>query len=131
MKGRAIEIAGRWGRDLALPCALGLLVAVLAALQYRWVGQIADAERQRMQTSAQARANQFAEEVDRELTALFFAFSQIGGAPSQPGGASSDGDYAARLAGDYAHWAATSGHVRLVKALFLAQDAGGLPPCSG
>jgi signal transduction histidine kinase len=128
MTGRAIEVAGRWWRHLAVPSALVALVAVLATLQYRWVGQIADAERQRMQASAQARANQFAEEVDRELTSLFFSFSQLGGAPSQLGATPEDADHATVYAGEYARWAATSAHARLVRALFLVQEGGASSP---
>ncbi len=51
----------------------GLLVALvlLAALQYRWVGQVGEAERARLQASARSRAEQLAEDFDREVTRAF------------------------------------------------------------
>ena len=44
----------------------GLLVALvlLAALQYRWVGQVGEAERARLQASARSRAEQLAQDFD-------------------------------------------------------------------
>jgi len=116
MAGKAIEIASRGWRHLAVSCGLLVLVAGLAALQYRWVGQIADGERQRMQASVQARAGQFAEEVDREATALFFSFSQL----ARPTDA--DIDVPTLFADEYARWLATSAHPRLIRTLFLLQD---------
>jgi signal transduction histidine kinase len=54
--------------------ALGGALVVLAVLQYRWIGQLADAERQRMKTSMEFAANHFSDEFDRELTRLFIPF---------------------------------------------------------
>src|SRR3954452_2389061 len=54
--------------------ALGGALIMLAVLQYRWIGQLADAERQRMQSSMEFAANHFSDEFDRELTRLFVAF---------------------------------------------------------
>ncbi len=133
MAGSGNRIVGRWWLHLAVPCVLVALVVVLAILQYRWVGQIADAERQRMQTSAQARANQFADEIDRELTTLFFSLSQLTGqSPSGDAaphvmGPPPDGDSAAVFAADYARWAATSAHPKLVRALYLWETDGPTP----
>ncbi len=120
----------RWARRLAIPAGLVVLVAVLATLQYRWVGQLADAERQRMQAGAQARAGQFADEVDREITSLFVAFSQIGGSfPLAGSGNTAEAekvDNAAAFAAEYARWASTTQHARLIRALYLIEngDAG-------
>jgi signal transduction histidine kinase len=116
MAGRALDMARRGWRQLAVPCGLLVLVAGLAALQYRWVGQIADGERQRMQASVQARAGQFAEELDREATTVFTSFSQL----ARPG--DEEVDYATLFAHEYARWVATSAHARLIRALFLVQD---------
>lgn len=54
--------------------ALGGALIVLAVLQYRWIGQLAASERQRMQSSMEFAANHFSDEFDRELTRLFAAF---------------------------------------------------------
>ena len=51
----------------------GLLVALilLAALQYRWVGAVGEAERTRLQAGARSRAEQLAHDFDREVTRAF------------------------------------------------------------
>jgi two-component system, OmpR family, sensor histidine kinase SenX3 len=65
-------------RRLALPFAavtLGVLLALLAFLQYRWLGQVSDGERQRMRATLEARARDFAAEFDRELGKAAAAFA--------------------------------------------------------
>lgn len=54
--------------------ALGGALIVLAVLQYRWIGQLADAERRQMKSSIEFAANHFSDEFDRELTRLFISF---------------------------------------------------------
>jgi signal transduction histidine kinase len=54
--------------------ALGGALITLAVLQYRWIGQLAASERQRMQASMEFAANHFSDEFDRELTRLFVSF---------------------------------------------------------
>jgi signal transduction histidine kinase len=44
------------------------LLSVLAALQYRWLGEVSDAEKERMQARMHASAARFARDFDRELT---------------------------------------------------------------
>jgi signal transduction histidine kinase len=51
----------------------GLLVT-LASLQYRWVGEVGEAERARMRAGLQTRAADFAQAFDRELTQIYVAF---------------------------------------------------------
>jgi signal transduction histidine kinase len=51
----------------------GLLVT-LASLQYRWVGEVGEAERGRMRAGLQTRAADFAQAFDRELTQIYVAF---------------------------------------------------------
>jgi signal transduction histidine kinase len=53
--------------------AVCALVLTLAALQFRWLGQVSDAERDRMRASVQARAAQIAEAFDREVTRAYVA----------------------------------------------------------
>ncbi len=54
--------------------ALGGALIVLGVLQYRWLGQLADSERQRMKASIEFAASHFSDEFDRELTRLFIPF---------------------------------------------------------
>ena len=53
----------------------GLLVGTLAALQYRWLGQVSDAERDAMRAMLQRRAVEFADDFDREITLAYTTFS--------------------------------------------------------
>lgn len=61
----------------AVATALLVLLATLAWLQYHWLGQISNAERERMQASLQARAAQYAEDFDRLITRAYFAFQIV------------------------------------------------------
>ena len=50
------------------------LLAVVAVLQYRWLGEVSTAERAQLQASVQARSAELTTEVDRDLTRTFAAF---------------------------------------------------------
>lgn len=52
----------------AVPALLLVLLVSLATLQYNWIGQVSDLERQRMEASLRAAAAGFAADFDRELT---------------------------------------------------------------
>src|SRR6185312_12853812 len=82
----------------------GLLVALvlLATLQYRWVGQVGEAERARLQAGAHGRAEQLAQDFDREVTRAF-ALLQIDEDMLAPDGGER---YAAR----FERWSARSEH---------------------
>jgi signal transduction histidine kinase len=56
--------------------ALAILLPLLAVLQYRWIGEVSRAERDRLR----AAPDHFAEEFDRELTRAFLSFQ-----PALPG----------------------------------------------
>ena len=53
--------------SLGLMCAVLLLLPVLAVLQYRWVGQVSQAERERMQANLLKITTRFAEDFDHEV----------------------------------------------------------------
>jgi signal transduction histidine kinase len=59
---------------LIVPVALVVLVGSLAALQYRWLGQVSEADRARMQTSLHQRAEELAADFDGELLRVYLAF---------------------------------------------------------
>src|SRR6185295_9826597 len=63
---------------LVVPAGLVALVALLATLQYRWVGQVSEAERAQKQKSLHERAESFAEDFDRELSRLYSSFQSDG-----------------------------------------------------
>jgi signal transduction histidine kinase len=93
------------------------LIALLATLQYRWLGQVSAAERERMKTNLAARASGFAQDFDREITRAYFSFQLD---PLQEGGV----NLAAHLSERHDHWKATSRYPRLVKDVYVASRAG-------
>ena len=113
-------------RQLRMPMAviagalLGL-IALLATLQYRWLGQISGAERERMKTTLQARATAYAQDVDRELTRAYLLFQLDSLRPEQ--------GPAAAIAARHDRWLATSRFPRMIKDVYVApaQDAPGEP----
>jgi len=60
----------------ALISLVVLVVAliVLGHMQYRWIGDLADAERQRMRAGLEFAAHHFSDEFDHELMRMFVAF---------------------------------------------------------
>lgn len=65
---------------LLVPASLVLLVATLATLQYRWLGQVSEAERDRLRASLSQRASEFADDFDREIVRLYAGLQVDGGA---------------------------------------------------
>ena len=56
---------------LIVPAGLVALVGVLATLEYRWLGQVSEADRDRRRASLQQHAEEFADDFDRELLRLY------------------------------------------------------------
>ena len=99
------------------------LIALLATLQYRWLGRISDAERERMTATLTARANAFAQDFDRELTLAYMLFQVE---PVLPGG-SSEQSLPASLASRYERWQATARYPKLIQELYVATSEAGGP----
>jgi len=85
------------------------VLAVLAALQYRWLGQVSQAERQRMQETMTARAQSLANDIDREISRLYLTF-QLRDAGT--------GRFAQSLAEHYRIWRETARHPDLVREIY-------------
>jgi signal transduction histidine kinase len=58
----------------AVVASLTILLAILAVLQYRWIGEIGQAERERLQAGLEAAADRTVAEVDREITRAWLSF---------------------------------------------------------
>ncbi len=61
--------------SMMMVVVLVLLLAVLATLQYRWIAQLSEAERSRLQTSLHRATMNLCEDFDREITSAFAAFN--------------------------------------------------------
>ncbi len=62
-----------WFPVLSVGFLLGLLV-LLAGLQYKWLGQISDAERVRLESRLKDDTKRFAEDFNREIQTTYFNF---------------------------------------------------------
>jgi signal transduction histidine kinase len=95
------------------------LILLLATLQYRWLGQISGAERDRMKSILNTRASAFAQDVDRELTRAYLLF-QLDPMQQNEG-------VAAGLVTRYDRWQATAHFPKMIKDVYLvpSRDAAG------
>jgi signal transduction histidine kinase len=99
--------------SLAVAGLLVVLLALLAALQWRWIGEVSDLERQRMRASLLAAGSRFAEDFDREVTRVFLYFHPEPGAPA--------GEPDARVSRQYARWRAEAPYPGLVRDVYLVR----------
>ena len=103
-----------------LKTSVGLLalLTLLAILQYRWLGQVGEAEHERMRANLSTAITNFANDFDQEIARafLYFHLNPRVNVPSR-------GDH---LAERYRLWQDESPHPDLVKGLFLSErdDAG-------
>ncbi len=89
--------------------AVGLLalLPVLAVLQYRWLGEVSQGERERMRRILENSAAQFCQEFDRELSYAYLAFQ---GQAMDP----------ADLAERHRRWMENAQHPALIGAIYQA-----------
>src|SRR5688572_15594944 len=102
-----------------------LLVPALAWMQYQWLGQLSEAERERMQRTLRTAAAQFANEFDTELSRTLVSL-QVDGQTIR------DQNWTA-YAQRYSAWAASATEPRLVRDVWLVDTLPGttLPPLDG
>jgi signal transduction histidine kinase len=98
-----------------LTAALLVLLPALAILQYRWVGQVSEAERERMQHNLRNAASQFRDAFDLEVGRALIAL-QVGPITARDGASE---QYTDR----YETWVDTSEHPQLVSNIFLVDSA--------
>ena len=108
------RVGGRRWAGVATAGILTGLLAGLAALQWRWVGQLRDVERERLQSTLRTRATQAAQEFDRELTRAFFWLQPE---PARPGEGHEPRIAPARLA----RWFQASPHPGLVREIYVLE----------
>ena len=96
--------------------ALLLLMPALAVLQFRWVGQVSDAEQGRMQRNVEIAAFQFREAFNRELQGVWWDL-QVGAATIRDG--ARDGNWDRYAERGYERWVSSTSHPMLVKNVYL------------
>ena len=97
-----------------IAAALIGLIAALATLQYRWLGRISDAERERMTANLGAHTTSLAQEFDHELTRAYATF--------QMDLLTGDENIAAKLAARNDHWIAKARYPRMVRNVYIARQ---------
>jgi hypothetical protein len=95
-----------------------ILTAVLGVLQYRWIGEVSLAERERLKAGLQASLHRLSQDFNAEITGLCAAL--LAGGPS---GTESEREEA--YAVNYSQWRDSSRHVRLFRGMALASAHGG------
>jgi len=98
---------------LIAPAALFLVVGALATLQYHWVGQVSEADREQRRGSLDRRAREFTDDFDREINRTYQGLQPTPG-PFDPGAADA---FAAR----YEAWKAGAPFPDLVKAIYFVR----------
>ena len=96
----------------------GLLV-VLAMLQYHWLGQISDADRDQRRMRLAHDAGEFAQDFDRELARAYLLFQ------GEPMADNAFEDMAARFQRRYQHWQSTSAFPRMLKDVYVFSQSDG------
>ena len=102
-----------------LVALVAVLVPALAWMQYQWLGQLSDAERERMHRTLRNAAAQFATEYDSELTRTLVSL-QIDGQIVR------DGNWTA-YAQRYTAWSNSASIPRLVRGVWLIDTVPGTP----
>jgi signal transduction histidine kinase len=102
-----------WPWQLLVAVILLVLLASLATLQYRWLGEVSAAERERMRASLRTRMSEFTTEFDGDLTRTYVAF-RVDGDQLQS-------DASGALGAAYGRWQSTSTAPALVRGVYLAE----------
>ena len=105
------------------PVLMWLLVAVmlvmlplLAVLQYRWLGEVSQAERERMQANLKTSAERFCSDFDRELTAIYTQLQSLTEPNLQQPRDILSPDFAAR----YSRWLSANPNTKLIGSVYRA-----------
>ncbi len=105
-----MDIKRRTSWMLSVVAGLLLLLPLLAWFQYRWLGEVSQAERERMQSNLRTSAEKLCADFDRELTNIYVQFQS----PSLP---NSD-QLALNFASRYRRWVASAPESKLVSKVY-------------
>lgn len=110
-------------RMMFLLTAMAVLLPLLAALQYYWLGQVSEAATERLQVSLRASATRFRQDFNREFIRAYLNFQMDSLAPPQ--------DIERYHLERFEHWNQTAPYARLVSEVFVVNyDEQGRPRLS-
>src|SRR5215831_13114561 len=89
-----------------------ILLPVLAVFQYRWIGEVSAAERERMASSLRIASDRFAADFDSELSRLSNTFQTRDGVPES----------AEPLVERYQAWSDGNPYARIVRAIYVLKS---------
>src|SRR5262245_59772573 len=99
----------------ALVLLLIALMAGFAVLQYRWLGQVSQADREQMRQSVNDRTRQFAAALDKDVATAQKALTFTAPLDERAG---------AQMATQFAEWQAAAQFPRLVSAVYVTSAPG-------
>ncbi len=114
MARRRLPLALLW------PTGLVVLVGVLAFFQYKWLGQVSEAERSRLRTTLNQRAREFADDFDREIGRAYSALQM-----SNDTVRAKDWDTFAKR---YDQWKEAARFPQLIRNIYLTADPASADP---
>lgn len=97
----------------AIAALLLLLLAVLAVLQWRWIGEVSALEQQRMRSGLMTAGFRFTHDFDREIARAFLYF--------HPGPTEPPQDRLDRVFRQYGRWISEAPYPRLIRDVFLVR----------
>ena len=107
-------------RMMFLLMAMAVLLPLLAALQYYWLGQVSQAATERMQTSLREGATRFRQDFNREFIRAYLNFQMDSLPPPQ--------DIERHHLERFEHWNQTAPYARLISDVFVVNyDEQGRP----
>jgi len=97
------------------------LLPLFAVMQYRWLGEVSNGERERMKNNLQVSAEQFCREFDRELTQAYLNFQPavfpFANSPNSEEQRMND------LASHYRYWMDHAAHPKLLREIYQIDQA--------
>jgi len=105
---------------LIWPTGLVLLVGVLAFFQYKWLGQVSESERDRLRTTLNQRAREFADDFDRDIGGAYSSLQISGSAV-----ATKDWESFAKR---YDQWKGSARFPQLIRNIYLTADPASSEP---
>src|SRR5438105_14455441 len=95
-----------------------ILLPTLAILQFRWIGEVSAAERERMESGLRAASDRFASDFDGELARVSAAFQIRTGFPED----------AKAVLERYQSWSESAAYPRMIRSIALVRTSPDAPP---